>query len=125
MTLHDHRPIFFFRQWREAIGLSQQQMAVLMGVTKTTVSRIESGKRAFTSDYLIDFWQAVGCNSIADPLINPPPTFGRHHKATRDEFETMLTNMRLKKRAREIRRLARAQNAEPAPRKSRRKKLAG
>jgi transcriptional regulator with XRE-family HTH domain len=47
-------------------------MARLAGLTKTQISRIENGKRAFTSDYLLDFQQAVGCPDIWTPLARAP-----------------------------------------------------
>ena len=40
------------REIREQRGLSQEQLAELMGINRSTLSKIETGKFAITIDYL-------------------------------------------------------------------------
>ena len=40
------------REIREKRGLSQEQLADLMGINRSTLSKIETGKFAITIDYL-------------------------------------------------------------------------
>jgi transcriptional regulator with XRE-family HTH domain len=43
------------RQVREQRGYSQEQLAELMNVNRTTISKIENGKFSITVDYLVRF----------------------------------------------------------------------
>jgi transcriptional regulator with XRE-family HTH domain len=40
------------RKYREKKGFSQEQLAALMGISRTTISKIENGKFAISVDYL-------------------------------------------------------------------------
>jgi transcriptional regulator with XRE-family HTH domain len=42
----------YFKEWRLDRGLTQQRLADRMNTTKANISRIESGKQAYTQDYL-------------------------------------------------------------------------
>src|SRR5262245_37560356 len=42
----------YFKEWRLYRGLTQQRLADRMNTTKANISRIESGKQAYTQDYL-------------------------------------------------------------------------
>lgn len=42
----------FIKEWREFRGLTQEELATLMGTTKTTISRIEALKQGYTQDFL-------------------------------------------------------------------------
>jgi transcriptional regulator with XRE-family HTH domain len=101
---------FFFQQWREFAGLTQRQMARMTGMSKTSISRIETGDRDFTGDFLSDFQQAVGCHNIGDPLNGPPPTSanGGAARVSDEDIEA-----RLFQRAKEIRKALRAQKDKP------------
>lgn len=71
--MHLTQVTFFFREWREHAHLTQKQLAERVGKTAATVSRIESGAREFSGEYLLKFAEAVGCPFPGDP-INRPPT---------------------------------------------------
>jgi len=43
------------RKYREKKGLSQEQLANLMDISRATISKIENGKFAFSVDYLAKF----------------------------------------------------------------------
>lgn len=43
------------RQVREQRGYSQEQLANMIGVTPSTISKIENGKFSITVDYLVRF----------------------------------------------------------------------
>ncbi|WP_080578540.1 helix-turn-helix domain-containing protein [Sinorhizobium fredii] len=62
----------FFREWRMQAGLSQTELAEILGVTPATVSRIEAGKRDFIGSYLFAFAKACKCPSPGDPVSRPP-----------------------------------------------------
>lgn len=43
------------RQVREKRGYSQEQLAEMMDINRTTISKIENGKFSITVDYLVRF----------------------------------------------------------------------
>jgi len=63
--------LFFFREWRLHAKLSQKQLAKRVGMTAATVSRIETGMREFSREYLVKFANAVNCRP-GDPINRPP-----------------------------------------------------
>jgi predicted transcriptional regulator len=69
----DHEEVndYFFREWREAKGLSRGQLAKLMKLTTSAVSRVESGQRKWTQTYCEDFARVIGCH-VYDPLMHRP-----------------------------------------------------
>jgi transcriptional regulator with XRE-family HTH domain len=101
---------YFFREWREHAGLSQRQLARLIGVTKTTISRIEAGKRAFTSDFLEDFQKSVRCAHVWDPLARAPDIINGTPISWLNDAEV---EKRIFERAREIRKTIRKQEDNP------------
>lgn len=76
MSDQDFEPDFvvYFKEWREAAGFTQPQLGMLIGMSKTHVSRIETGKRLFTSNFLLDFFYATRhiCPHWAEPLLRAP-----------------------------------------------------
>jgi ribosome-binding protein aMBF1 (putative translation factor) len=68
MTKHDRRPArprrqwrkHFVREWRHFRGMTQDQLAEAVGLTKATVSRIETGDIAYTRDFLEAAADALG-----------------------------------------------------------------
>ena len=42
----------FIKEWHDFRGLSQQELANLVGTTKTSISRIEALKQGYTQDML-------------------------------------------------------------------------
>jgi len=44
---------FEIKSIREQKGLSQEQLAQMMGVSRSTISKIENGKFSFSVDYLL------------------------------------------------------------------------
>jgi transcriptional regulator with XRE-family HTH domain len=61
----------FICQWREHIGLTQEQLADRLGVTKSTISRWEGSKRIPSINVL-----AAICEGLDIPIRaiwNPPP----------------------------------------------------
>lgn len=65
-------PRTYFKRWREFAGLTQAQLARKIGTTEATVSRVETGKRAFSPNYLFAFAKACDCEP-GDPVNGPPP----------------------------------------------------
>jgi len=43
------------RKFRDKKGFSQEHLATLMGISRTTISKIENGKFAISVDYLTKF----------------------------------------------------------------------
>lgn len=62
----------FFKEWRIWSGISQQDLAEKMEVTRQRVWRIETGKADFDGKYLVIFAQATGCPHPAYPILMPP-----------------------------------------------------
>ncbi|MCA1404647.1 helix-turn-helix transcriptional regulator [Ensifer sp. IC3342] len=62
----------FFKEWRIHAGFSQEELAERLGVTASTVSRIETGNRDFVGSYLFAFAKACNCPSPGDPVSRPP-----------------------------------------------------
>lgn len=50
----------FFREWREFRGLSQERLGDIIGRTKATVSRIETGDISYTREFLEAAADALG-----------------------------------------------------------------
>jgi len=62
----------YFREWREHLGWSQEQLADRIGTTKQSVSRIERGIWKWHSAYLEAFAAVCNCPSPLDPISRPP-----------------------------------------------------
>lgn len=62
----------FFREWRIHAGYSQEDVGEKLGVTASTVSRIETGKRDFLGSYLFKFAELCNCPYYGDPVSRPP-----------------------------------------------------
>lgn len=62
----------YIKEWREKRNLTQDQLAERLGTTKTSISRIESLKQAYTQDFLEACAEAL----LTDPasLIMRDPT---------------------------------------------------
>lgn len=84
----------YFKEWREAAGLNQKQLADKFGVAPGTISRIERGERDFTGKFLATFVQIVGCPSPGDPISRPPDQFSVDAELMRapDEVRDYLVN---------------------------------
>lgn len=61
----------FIREWREFRELSQQQLADIIGTTKTSISRIENLKQGYTQEFLEACADALGTH--ASILLMRPP----------------------------------------------------
>jgi transcriptional regulator with XRE-family HTH domain len=63
----------FFKEWRQYRGMTQDQVAKILGMTKSAVSKIELKQRDFSGQYLEAYAEAVGCQHYSDPICRPPP----------------------------------------------------
>jgi transcriptional regulator with XRE-family HTH domain len=62
----------FIKEWREfRDNMSQERLAELIGGTKASVSRVESGKAGYTQDFLEAVADALGCH-VSDLLTRMP-----------------------------------------------------
>ena len=68
-------PEIHVRQWREARGMTQQQLADAIGRDKSVVSKLERGLSGLTGATLSSIAQAMGINPGA--LYEPPPDGSR------------------------------------------------
>jgi transcriptional regulator with XRE-family HTH domain len=66
-----HRQQHFIKEWRKAKHLTQDQLAEKMGVSKATISRIESYDQPYTQDFL-EFCSLVLNVSVAALLSRSP-----------------------------------------------------
>jgi transcriptional regulator with XRE-family HTH domain len=62
----------YMREWRENRGLTMDQMEALIGLSKGSLSRIESGKTPYYQDVIEVYADTLGCTP-AD-LISRSPT---------------------------------------------------
>ncbi len=78
-TLHVGSQI---RKLREAAGMSQEELAGLIGVSRPSIVNIESGKRKISAEELIQFAEIFGLT--LDQLVNPAlrPEIGVEDSAT-------------------------------------------
>ena len=61
VRIHPKRPPrIFIAEWREAKGLTQEQLGARLGVSDVTVSRWETGKRKADKDVLAAICEALG-----------------------------------------------------------------
>jgi transcriptional regulator with XRE-family HTH domain len=61
----------FIREWRKHRGLTQEQLAERIGITREYVSLIEKGKRRYDQPFLESAADALTC-SPADLIIRDP-----------------------------------------------------
>ena len=80
-TLHVGSEI---RKLREASGMSQEELAGIIGVSRPSMVNIESGKRKISAQELIQFAEIFGLT--LDQLVNPKsrPEIGVDESATAD-----------------------------------------
>ena len=74
--------IFRIREAREAAGMTQAELAALLGINNVTLSGYETGKHDPKSATLVQI--AKICNTTTDFLL------GREIKATQDQPEDIL-----------------------------------
>jgi transcriptional regulator with XRE-family HTH domain len=73
----------FIRQWREYRDLTQERIAELLGASKPTISRIESGKQPYTQDVL---------EALADILdAEPADLLTKNPQQTETDTESLLS----------------------------------
>jgi transcriptional regulator with XRE-family HTH domain len=57
------RNAHFLRVWREAAGLSLQEMAEFVGVHKSVLSKVEAGKNRYYQDVVEMYARRIGCST--------------------------------------------------------------
>src|SRR5688572_7735414 len=66
----------FVREWREFLGLSQEELGELADVHYTTIGRIETGKRKLKTGFLRKLANIFGVDSSAILDVNPATKAG-------------------------------------------------
>lgn len=61
------------KELRERVGMSQQRLAELMGVSRPTISQIENGERKICTDELINFSEIFGVSVGSLLNLEKPP----------------------------------------------------
>ncbi|WP_323012926.1 helix-turn-helix transcriptional regulator [Devosia sp.] len=61
----------YFKEWRDSLDWTQEELAAKMETTVAMVSRIETGERDWGKNYLEAFGYVTGCHPLA-PLLTPP-----------------------------------------------------
>ena len=90
----------YFRQWRDHLGLNQDQAAERTGWSQETISRLESGKTDATLAHLFALAHAYGCEPGA--LLGPP-------KPPPNELAAYVMTMSERKRKRALKLLKAAE----------------
>ena len=114
---------YYFREWRKRAGLTQAQLAYILGVARPTVGRIETDDRDFTGDYLKNFAFVVEC-AVEDPLTKAVSFVGAE-KATPEWIEAKRQVIKSIKELRKLERAEKEKNGKPRgkrPARARRKK---
>lgn len=62
---------YFFRQWRKFRGLTQEELAEMVGVSAPSISQLERGVQGFTDSTLEALASALACNP-GDLLMRNP-----------------------------------------------------
>lgn len=72
MTITEHTalPKLFIREWAKHKGFDQKILAEKMDTTEATVSRLLSGQRKMTLEWLTAFSEVLGC-APADMFVAP------------------------------------------------------
>jgi transcriptional regulator with XRE-family HTH domain len=65
------KPRYFFKEWRKYRGLTQDELAELVGVTASSISQLESGKQGFTDSTLRALADALHCEPGELLMRNP------------------------------------------------------
>lgn len=55
------RPRHFIKEWRKQRGMTQQQLADLVGVVVSSISQLETGKQGYSQSMLENLAKALGC----------------------------------------------------------------
>ena len=82
----------FIRAWRKHRRLTLKELSATVGVNSSTLSRIETGKIAYTQPVLESLAHALHCEP-ADLLMRDPKV------ASRDELSVVLDSLPSDKRA--------------------------
>jgi transcriptional regulator with XRE-family HTH domain len=61
----------YIKEWRRHRGLTQEQLAERIGITKSYVSKIEAGKKRYDQPFLEAAAEALRCEP-ADLIIRDP-----------------------------------------------------
>lgn len=61
----------FIREWRRHAGLTQDELAQAMGVSRSYASLVESGRRRYDQKFLEAASRVLGC-SMTDLIARPP-----------------------------------------------------
>lgn len=65
------KPRYFFKEWRKHRGLTQEELADLVGVTPPSISQLERGLQGFTDSTLEALAEALACKP-GDLLMRNP-----------------------------------------------------
>lgn len=69
------KPRHFIRQWRKHRGLTQEQLAEVVGVTHGAISQLERGETGYTQPMLEALADAMHCQP-ADLIMRDPTQVG-------------------------------------------------
>ncbi|WP_371346049.1 helix-turn-helix domain-containing protein [Ancylobacter sp. IITR112] len=69
------KPRHFIRQWRKHRGLTQEQLAEIVGVTHGAISQLERGETGYTQPMLEALAGAMHCEP-ADLIMRDPTQVG-------------------------------------------------
>lgn len=64
------QPKMYLKEWRMVNGLSQTELAKKIGVSKSEISRLESGSRKISISWLDEYSKALGIQR--EQLLTPP-----------------------------------------------------
>lgn len=83
----DTLPKLFIREWAKHKGFGQKHLAERMGTTEATVSRLLSGQRKMTLEWLSAFSQAMDCD--ASEMFRAPEAADGPIRGERAIYDTL------------------------------------
>jgi transcriptional regulator with XRE-family HTH domain len=81
------------KELREKAGISQERLAELLGVSRPTISQIESGQRKISADDLIKLSNVfhVSLENLVEPGNEPKVILGKKEKAAEPKLEFRIS----------------------------------
>ncbi|RWF78281.1 MAG: helix-turn-helix domain-containing protein [Mesorhizobium sp.] len=93
-SVAEAQPTYFFREWRQKRGYTQETLAEMVGLTASSISQLENGKQGFSDSTLIAMSKALDCRP-GDLLLWAPDKIEASDAPIRGDHEILATLQRI------------------------------